>query len=101
MGTHRNRAAIKKIEKRLGTKERPIGIDFVTKGNGYEYAETKEDIKDSLNQLSRSRVPGTKKLIIPDNLRKVAIEMTKGTGFGIENISGTIIKKSRKKSKYL
>jgi len=84
------------IEKRLGVQERSNGVDFVVGGRAFEYAETKSDIRSSIGQLNKSRVPGMKKLIIPQKLSKYAIESTKGTGIGIENISGTVIKKSRK-----
>jgi len=47
MGTHQNKNAIRKIERRLGTKERTQGVDFVVGGNAYEFAETKEDISES------------------------------------------------------
>jgi hypothetical protein len=97
MGSHQNKNAIRKIEKRLGAKERVQGVDFVVGGNAYEFAETKEDITESVGQLNRSRVPGSKKLIIPNNLENFAKKAVKSTGIGIENISGKILKKSRKK----
>ncbi len=97
MGKHANRNVIKKIERRLGTKERSKGVDFVKNGNAYEFAETREDIKTSISQLNRSRVPRAKKLIVPNQLGKFAKDVAQGTGLGIENISGKIIKKSRKK----
>ncbi len=96
MGKHQNKNAVRKIEKRLGVKERDQGVDFVVGGKAYEFAETKEDIKESIGQLNRSRVPNTKKLIVPNNLGNFAKEVTKGTGIGIENISGKNLKKSRK-----
>lgn len=95
MGKHQNESAVRKIEKRLSGKERPQGVDFVVNGNAYEFAENKQDIRDSIGQLNRSRVRGLKKLIVPNNLGKFAREVTKGTGIGIENISGRILKKSR------
>jgi len=96
MGKHTNRNAVGKIERRLGTKERSKGVDFVIKGNAYEFAETKNDILSSISQLNRSRVPGVKKLIVPNQLGNYAKKATRGTGIGIENISGKIVKKSRK-----
>ncbi len=96
MGKHTNKEAIRKIEKRLRSKERPVGVDFVKGGNAYEFAESKDDIRSSIDQLNRSRVPGLKKLIVPNNLGNYAKDVTKGTGIGIENISGKILKKTRK-----
>lgn len=96
MGKHQNKTAVRKIEKRLGVKERAKGVDFVVSGNAYEFAETKQDIKESIGQLNRSRVPKTKKLIVPNNLESFAKKATRGTGIGIENISGKNLKKSRK-----
>lgn len=97
MGKHQNKNAVRKIENRLGVKERAQGVDFVVDGNAYEFAETKEDIRESIGQLKRSRVPRIKKLIVPNNLESFAKEVTKGTGIGVENISGKILKKSRNK----
>ena len=97
MGTHQNKNAIRKIERRLGVKERTQGVDFVEGGNAYEFAETNQDIRESIGQLNRSRVPNSKKLIVPNNLKNFAKKVVKRTGIGIENISGKILKKSRKK----
>ena len=99
IGKHQNKSAVKKIEKRLGVKERSEGVDFVVGGKAFEFAETESDIKSSIEQLNRSRVAGPKKIIIPQKLSNYTRKSIKGTGIGIENISGTIIKKSRKKSK--
>ncbi|OLS12161.1 MAG: hypothetical protein RBG13Loki_4227 [Promethearchaeota archaeon CR_4] len=96
MGKHTNRSAIERIEHRLGTKERGSGVDFVTRGRAYEYADRSQDVQESVGQLQRSRAPGSKTLIVPQNLVEKAIEETKGTGIGIENISGTQVKKPRR-----
>lgn len=78
-------------------KERAKGVDFVTRGRAFEFAETKQDIHESIGQLNRSRVSGPKNLIVPNNLKGFARIKTKGTGIGIENISGKVLKKSRRK----
>lgn len=96
IGKHQNENAVATIERRLRTKEHPKGVDFVVNGNAYEYAETKGDKITSISHLKKSRAPGTKKLIVPQKLANYSKEKSKGIGLGIENISGTIIKKTRK-----
>jgi len=97
MGKHKNIPAIGRIEKRLGVKERNVGVDFKKGQNLYEYAETVEDIKSSILQLQEEEAIGSKRLIVPDSLSGKAISLTEGTEIGVENISGTIKKRSKRK----
>ena len=72
MDKHSNRSVVRKIERRLGARERTKGVNFVKNGYPYEFAEIKQGIRNSINQLNRSRVLGTKKLLVPEQLCKYA-----------------------------
>jgi len=96
MGKHQNVNAIRRIESRIGTKERNTGVDFKTNRKAWEFAETKQDINHGINQLSKSRVSGQKTLVVPQRLAKTAKDAATGTGIRVENVGGKTLKKGRR-----
>ena len=72
------------------------GPDVKTREKVIEVAISDSDIYSSIKQLRRSRKP-KKYLAVPEYKANLAKRLTKGTGIGVMNLNGKIIKKCRKR----
>ncbi len=86
----------KHLAKKFKGKYFRRGPDVKTREKVVEVAISDSDIYSSIKQLMRSRKP-KKYLAIPGYKADLAKRLTKGTGIGIMNLNGKIIKKSRKR----
>lgn len=89
---------VKKLAKLFGVQPRRKGVDLITNDKAIEVATSESDLYQSMKQLRRSRKP-KKYLVVPEELLEKARKITKGTGIGIMDPHGNIIKKPRKRSK--
>jgi hypothetical protein len=78
-----------------GTPQRK-GVDLKPGKRAIEIKVTQFDIYNAVGQLKASRKP-CKYVVVPSNLRKKALSITKGTGIGVMDGNGKIVKKCRKK----
>ena len=87
-----------KLAKKFDVKyKKHKGIDIVTKSRVIEVETTKNGIYQGINQVKRS----SKARYIAVNNRNIqnALNITKGTGIGVMNEQGKIIKKATRKKK--
>jgi len=93
MGSRHDRAA-RRIARKFRAKYRRKGVDVVAKDRAIEVACSLSDLYQSMRQLisSRRRI---KYLAVPRELQDIALKLTKGTGIGVMNLRGEIIKRAR------
>ena len=90
----------KKLAKKFGTKYKSDeGIDIVDRKRRrvIEVEVREESLSQGMDQVIRSVM--ARYLAVPKKLIKKAKEVTKGTGVGVMNESGRIIKKASRKKK--
>ena len=88
-----------KLAKKFGTEyKKHKGIDIVTKDRVIEVEATKSGIYQGINQVKRS----SKARYLAVNNRNIqnALNATKGTGIGVIDERGRIIKRARRKKKF-
>ena len=73
------------------------GIDLVTPTRVIEVESQKGTLRQGINQVVRS--PKARYLAVPNSVVKDAVEATKGTGIGVMNESGGIVKRASRKRK--
>lgn len=85
-----------RLARKFGTIHRHRGVDILSQGRAIEVVGTLSDLYQSFKQLKRSRAP-KKYMVVPSRLLPRARKLLKGSGIGIMNTKGRIIKKCRKK----
>jgi len=85
-----------RLARKFKSTHRHQGVDILSQGRAIEVAVTLNDLYQSVKQLKRSRAP-KKYLAVPLCLLPKARKLLKGSGIGIMNTKGRIIKKCRKK----
>ena len=73
------------------------GIDIVTKKRVIEVETTKEGIYQGINQIKRS--PKTRYIAVDEKNIQNALEAIEGTGIGVMDKKGRILKRTRSKEK--
>ena len=73
------------------------GIDIVTDNRVIEVETTKGGIYQGINQVKRS--PKVRYIAVNDRNIQNALKATKGTGIGVMDENGNIIKRARRKKK--
>jgi len=89
---------VKKLAKKFGVQPRRKGVDLITNDKAIKIATSESDLYQSMKQLRRSRKP-KKYIVIPEELLEKARKLTKGTGIGIMDPRGNMIKRPRKRSR--
>ncbi len=86
-----------KLAKKFGTEyKKHKGIDIVTKDRVIEVEATKSGIYQGINQVKRS---SKARYLAVNNMNiQNALNATKGTGIGVIDESGKIVKRARRKS---
>jgi len=85
-----------RLARKFRSTYRRRGVDILSQGRAIEVAVTLGDLYQSVKQLRRSRAP-KKYLAVPSYLLPKARKLLKGSGIGIMNTKGRIIKKCRKR----
>ena len=89
-----------KIARRLATKFRTEyksdkGIDIVTPTKVIEVETKRNSLGQGIKQIQNSSKP--RYLAVNEQLKKAAVEATKGTGIGVMGPGGSIVKKAGRK----
>lgn len=99
MESKKHQRLAQRVANRLKAEYNPIkGVDIKTGDAAIEVEVKKETIDHGIGQLKRSRKE-KKYLAVSTELVAEAIKKTRGTGIGVMDSSGKIIKRSRKKRK--
>ncbi|RMH81055.1 MAG: hypothetical protein D6681_18405 [Calditrichaeota bacterium] len=99
MESKKHQRLAKQLASKLKTEYNSAkGVDIKTRDAAIEVEVSKETLDHGIRQLLRSRKV-KKYLAVPQGLKNEAIKKTQGTGIGVMDPSGKIIKRSRKKSK--
>ena len=85
-----------RLASKLKTKHRRQGVDIIDRGRAIEVAASESDMQQSVGQLNRSRA-SKKYMAVPSSLIPKAKKTLEGSGIGIMNAKGRIIKRSRKR----
>ena len=86
------------LAKKFGTEyKKHKGIDIVTKDRVIEVETTKEGIYQGINQIKRSSK--ARYIAVDDKNIQNALDATKGTGIGVMDSKGRIIKRAGRKRK--
>jgi len=86
------------LAKKFGTEyKKHKGIDIVIKDKVIEVETTKEGIYQGINQIKRS--PKARYIAVDDKNIQNALDATKGTGIGVMDSEGRIIKRAGRKRK--
>jgi len=93
MSSRHDRAA-RRIARKFGVKYSRRGVDIVARDRAIEVVGSLSDLYQSMRQLRSSR-KRIKYLAVPSELRDIALKLTKGTGIGVMNLRGEIIKRAR------
>ena len=96
MGKSRHDRIVDRIASRYGGSHLRKGVDIKVNNKAIEIATTLPDLYQSIHQLNRSRKE-CKYLSIPQELRRKAFSLLKGTGIGLMDGNGTILKRCRRK----
>lgn len=96
MGKSRHDRIVDRIASRYGGSHLRKGVDVKVGNRAMEIAASIPDLYQSVPQLNRSR-KGCKYLVVPRDLRSRAFERLKGTGIGIMDGNGNIVKRCRRK----
>ena len=84
------------LAKKFGTEyKKHKGIDIVTKDRVIEVETTKEGIYQGINQIKRSSK--VRYIAVDDKNIQNALDATKGTGIGVMDSKGEVIKRARRK----
>lgn len=96
MGKSKHDQIGERLANKFGTEYKSsIGIDIVTPNRVIE-VETKPDgLDQGTHQVEHS--DKARYLAVPDSLKKKALEKTEGTGIGVMNERGNIVKKASRK----
>jgi len=92
----RHDRAVERLSKKYGGHHRQKGTDILRGGRTIEVAVSESDLYQSIDQLRRSRAQ-KKYIAVPSELMKKTLKLTKGTGLGVMNTQGRIMKRTRKK----
>jgi len=85
-----------KLADKFGTEYKSdIGIDIVTKNRVIEVETKPGGLDQGINQVEHS--DKARYLAVPKSLKKKALEKTKGTGIGVIDEGGKIVKKASRK----
>jgi len=85
-----------RLAKKFGTKyKKDKGIDIVTKDRVIEVEVTKNGIYQGIEQVQRSSK--ARYIAVNENNIQNALNATKGTGIGVMDENGRIIKRARRK----
>lgn len=98
VGKGRHDRIVDRIASRFGSTHRREGVDIRVKDIAIEVAATLNDVYQSIGQLNRSRKK-RKFLSVPREFRETALRLTKGTGIGVMDGTGRIIKRTRRKKR--
>ena len=98
MGKSRHDRLVDRLGRILGDTHHYEGVDLKPRYMAVEVAVTESDIYQSISQLNRSRKQ-RKYLVVPREYRNLARKTLKGTGIGLMDGDGNILKRGRKKSK--
>ena len=84
------------LARKFGTEyKKHKGIDIVTGNRVIEVETTKEGIYQGINQVKRS--PKARYIAVNDRNLQNALNATEGTGIGVMNSKGKIIKRASRK----
>jgi|Deesub1362A_J573_1020465.scaffolds.fasta_scaffold01719_5 hypothetical protein len=98
MAKSRHDQIAENLAKKFGTKyKKHKGIDIVTKKRVIEVETTKEGIYQGINQVKRSQKPGY--IAVNNKNLMNAIWATKGTGIGVMDEKGRILKRAHRNKK--
>ncbi len=85
-----------KLAKKFGTEyKKHKGIDIVTKDRVIEVETTKSGIYQGINQVKRSAK--ARYIAVNDRNIQNALKSTEGTGIGVMDENGKIVKRARRK----
>ena len=91
MARSRHDQIAENLAKKFGTEyKKHQGIDIVTKKRVIEVETTKEGIYQGINQIKRS--PKTRYIAVDEKNIQNALDTTEGTGIGVMDKNGRIIK---------
>jgi len=97
MAKSRHDQIAENLAKKFGTEyKKHQGIDIVTKKRVIEVETTKEGIYQGINQIKRS--PKTRYIAVDEKNIQNALDTTEGTGIGVMDKNGRILKRARRKS---
>ncbi len=97
MSKSRHDQIAENIAKKLGVQyKKHRGIDIVTPNRAIEVETTKSGIYHGINQVKRSSK--ARYIATNDKNLRTALAVTKGTGIGVINSKGDIIKRARRKT---
>jgi len=94
--TSRHTKMVQRVAGVHGGTHQPKGVDLKSGNKAIEIKVTDSDIYKAVPQLKSSRKQ-CKYLATPAPLREKALRLTKGTGIGVMDGNGKIIKKCRSK----
>jgi hypothetical protein len=77
-----------------GGKHQTNGVDIRTGNKAIEIKVTSNDLNNAVSQLKSSRKP-CKYVATPLPLREKALRLTRGTGIGVMDGNGKIVKRCR------
>jgi len=89
---------VDRIAKKYKDKHHRVGVDVRPPKKAIEVAVSPPDLDQSIKQLNRSRKK-QKYLVVAKELRENALKKVRGTGIGLMDGNGKIIKRSRKRTK--
>ena len=96
MGKSRHDKLVDRLGRILGDSHHQVGVDLKPRNMAVEVAVSESDIYQSISQLNSSRKQ-RKYLAVPREHRNLARKALKGTGIGLMDGDGNILKRSRKK----
>lgn len=85
---------VDRVAGKHGGKHRPLGMDLHSGNKAIEIKVTRGDLYNAVSQLKASRKQ-CKYVATPSELRDKALALTKGTGIGVIDGNGRIIKRCR------
>jgi len=98
MAKSRHDQIAENLAKKFGTEyKKHQWIDIVTKKRVIEVETTKEGIYQGINQIKRSQKP--RYMAMEGKNIQNALEATEGTGIGVMDENGRILKRARRKEK--
>lgn len=98
MRKSRHDRIVDRLASKFGSTHRREGVDILVKDMAIEVAATLNDVYQSMAQLKKSR-KRRKFLSIPKEFKETALSITKGTGIGVMDGTGKIIKRTRRKKR--
>jgi len=94
MSKSRHDRLVDRIARVHGGRPQRKGADLKSGNRVMEIKVTYSDLYNAIGQLKASRKP-CKYVVVPSELRKKAISTTKGTGIGVMDGNGRIVKRCR------